>query len=316
MSTWFKEDKRSWLQKFFGNILKAGPLPKHIAIIMDGNRRYAKNHNLQKIEGHKSGFDKLVEALTWCFTMDIKEVTVYAFSIENFKRSQEEVDGLFELATEKFKRLLNEKEKIDQMQVCIRVFGDISLLPEGLQQIISQVVDMSKNYTNLYMNVCLAYTSRDEMTMAVKDICTGIQEKKLQVSDISEELFEQCLYTANSYDVDLLLRTSGEVRLSDFMLWQSSYSVLSFVKETWPELSIWNFYMAILNFQMNYDAIQEMKASAKIFKETKPDNSYKKRVERTDSFLADLHNKRCRVYENIKATINTTSTTTESKKML
>lgn len=109
MSTWFKEDKRSWLQKFVGNILKAGPLPRHVAIIMDGNRRFAKNHKMQKIEGHMSGFDKLVEALTWCFTMNIKEVTVYAFSIENFKRSKEEVDGLFNLATEKFKRLLNER---------------------------------------------------------------------------------------------------------------------------------------------------------------------------------------------------------------
>lgn len=109
---------------------------------------------------------------------------------------------------------------------------------------------------SLYMNVCLAYTSRDEMTMAVKDICKGIEEKRLEVSDINEELFEKCLYTADSYDVDLLVRTSGEVRLSDFLLWQSSYSVLSFVKETWPEFSIWNFYLAILNFQMNYDAIQ------------------------------------------------------------
>jgi ditrans,polycis-polyprenyl diphosphate synthase len=109
MSTWFVDDKRTWLQKQFGEVLKCGQLPKHIAIIMDGNRRYAKSRNIQKIEGHLSGFEKLVEALSWCFAMDVKEVTVYAFSIENFKRSQDEVDALFDLAREKFQRLLNEQ---------------------------------------------------------------------------------------------------------------------------------------------------------------------------------------------------------------
>lgn len=128
--TWFIDDKRSFSQRLFGNILKNGPLPKHVAIIMDGNRRYAKNKKIRKIEGHISGFEKLVEvnkhfliqkkiflfkdlikiqSLNWCFSMDIKEVTVYAFSIENFKRSKDEVNGLFDLAREKFQKLLEEK---------------------------------------------------------------------------------------------------------------------------------------------------------------------------------------------------------------
>ena len=108
MATWFAADKRSWLQKKFGQILKAGHMPKHIAIIMDGNRRYAKNKHMQKIEGHLSGFEKLTESLSWCFAFDITEVTVYAFSIENFKRSKEEVDGLFNLARLEFQILVNE----------------------------------------------------------------------------------------------------------------------------------------------------------------------------------------------------------------
>lgn len=145
MSTWFAEDKRTWLQKQFGELLKVGNLPKHVAIIMDGNRRYAKSRNIQKIEGHLSGFEKLVEALSWCFNMNIKEVTVYAFSIENFKRSQDEVDALFDLAREKFQRLLNEKEKIDELGVRIRIIGELALLPADLQEIISKVMKMSKN---------------------------------------------------------------------------------------------------------------------------------------------------------------------------
>ena len=107
--TWFVDDKRTWAQKTFGNMLRQGQLPKHVAIIMDGNRRYAKNKKIKKIEGHISGFEKLVEALNWCFTVNIREVSVYAFSIENFKRSPDEVNALFDLAREKFQHLLNEK---------------------------------------------------------------------------------------------------------------------------------------------------------------------------------------------------------------
>ena len=103
------EDKRTWSQKLFGNVLKCGPVPRHVAIIMDGNRRYAKNRHIDKIEGHKSGFEKLFESLNWCIAMGIHEVTVYAFSIENFKRSANEVNALFDLAKEKFKKIIEEK---------------------------------------------------------------------------------------------------------------------------------------------------------------------------------------------------------------
>lgn len=333
MSTWFKEDKRTWSQKFFGKVLKCGPLPKHIAIIMDGNRRYAKNHNLKKIDGHMSGFEKLVEALNWCFTMDVKEVTVYAFSIENFKRSKEEVDGLFNLARQKFERLLDEKDKIDELKVCIRMFGEMSLLPVDLQQTVAKVMEISKHHTNLYMNVCLAYTSRDEMTMAVKDICNGVQEKKLKISDINEKLIEKCLYTGNSHEVDLLVRTSGEVRLSDFLLWQSSHSVLSFVNQTWPEFSIWNFYMGILNFQLNFNAIEEIKMTnyskklcdqkevfgVTISEDTHGNNNdevndsdgedlYNHHIDRTEAFLSELYNNRCNDITAIASDSNSTAT--------
>jgi len=288
---------------------------------MDGNRRFARENNKKTIEGHVSGFEKLVEALTWCYSMNIREVTVYAFSIENFKRSKEEINGLFDLAREKFQRLLDEKDKINKLKVCIRMFGNITLLPADLQKLIAQVVEISRHNSNLFMNVCIAYTSRDEMAMAVNDICNGVKEEKLEFSDIDEKLIEKCLYTSNSYDIDLLLRTSGEVRLSDFMLWQSSFSVLSFVKEMWPELNIWNFYMAILNFQLNYDSIQKMKKEVEErnmvnlrskYKhellesfETVNKNSVEDLIDRhnrrVNLFLTELHNTRCRNFEKIAA---------------
>jgi ditrans,polycis-polyprenyl diphosphate synthase len=249
--TWFIEDKRSYAQKLFGNIIKQGPIPKHVALIMDGNRRYARQNHIEQIEGHKSGFNKLGEALNWCFTMDIKECTVYAFSIENFKRPIEEVDELMKLAIEKFKNLLEERDKIKENQVCIRVFGDLSLLPKELQLLMAKIIDISKNNSRLYLNVCFVYTSREEILLACKEISEGTLNKRLELNDIDETLIDNCLCTSNSEQVDLLMRTSGEVRLSDFLLWQSSNSTLSFVNQLWPELNIWQFYFCILNYQLN-----------------------------------------------------------------
>jgi len=256
--TWFIEDKRTWAQKTFGQVLKSGPLPKHVAIIMDGNRRFARNRNIEKIEGHISGFEKLAEALNWCFTINVEEVTVYAFSIENFKRSKDEVSAIFDLAREKFKKLLEEKEKIDKLGVCIRIFGELKMLPLDLQQLVSKVMKMTRKNTNLHLNVCFAYTAREEMTIAIRDICQGIRKDQINLCDVDDHLLEKSLYTSHSHDVDLLVRTSGEVRLSDFLLWQSNASVLSFVNQLWPEFSIWNFYMAIVNYQLNYSSIKKM----------------------------------------------------------
>lgn len=123
--SWIVDNSLSWFQRFCVNILKCGPIPKHVAIIMDGNRRFAKKTNVEKKEGHSKGFDKLAEALLWCRELGIKEVTVYAFSIENFKRSEQEVNTLLDLAKEKFRRLLlEEKDKLMQERVCIRIIGN------------------------------------------------------------------------------------------------------------------------------------------------------------------------------------------------
>ncbi|XP_025918251.1 dehydrodolichyl diphosphate synthase complex subunit DHDDS isoform X3 [Apteryx mantelli] len=220
--SWIREGELTIIERFCGNIIKAGPMPKHVAFIMDGNRRYAQKCHVERQQGHSQGFDKLAQTLRWCLNLGIREVTVYAFSIENFKRSKEEVDGLMDLARQKFSRLLEEQENLKKHGVCIRVLGDLPLLPLDIQELIAQAVLATRNYNKCFLNVCFAYTSRHEISNAVREMAWGVEQGLLEPSDVSESLLDKCLYTSNSPDPDLLIRTSGEVRLSDFLLWQKA----------------------------------------------------------------------------------------------
>ncbi|XP_062841681.1 dehydrodolichyl diphosphate synthase complex subunit DHDDS isoform X1 [Trichomycterus rosablanca] len=255
--SWIREGELSLLERLTANILKAGPMPKHVAFIMDGNRRFARKKHVERQEGHTQGFDKLAETLRWCLNLGIHEVTVYAFSIENFKRSKEEVDGLMELAEEKFARLLSEHENLEKHGVCIRVLGDLTLLPEDLQRQIAKAVVATRVHNKCFLNVCFAYTSRYEIANAVKEMAWGTEQGLIKSSDVSEALLSQCLYTSSSPDPDLLIRTSGEVRLSDFLLWQTSHSCIVFQSVLWPEYTFWNLCEAVLQYQLNYRAIQK-----------------------------------------------------------
>ncbi|XP_076213302.1 dehydrodolichyl diphosphate synthase complex subunit DHDDS isoform X2 [Aptenodytes patagonicus] len=220
--SWIREGELTIIERFCANIIKAGPMPKHVAFIMDGNRRYAQKCHVERQQGHSQGFDKLAQTLRWCLNLGIREVTVYAFSIENFKRSKEEVDGLMDLARQKFSRLLEEQESLKKHGVCIRVLGDLPLLPLDIQELIAQAVLATRNYNKCFLNVCFAYTSRHEISNAVREMAWGVEQGLLEPSDVSESLLDKCLYTNNSPDPDLLIRTSGEVRLSDFLLWQKA----------------------------------------------------------------------------------------------
>ncbi|KAG8189873.1 hypothetical protein JTE90_023379 [Oedothorax gibbosus] len=216
---------------------------------MDGNRRFATKYGMEKLEGHYLGFEKLSETLEWCLDLGVKEVTIYTFSIENFKRPKEEVNGLMNLSREKFRDLLQEKDKLVKYGVCIRVFGDITLLPVDLQMLVAEAILETYKNTKTFLNVCLAYTSREEITSAVKDIATEVANGNLKECDISESLLDQSMYSYKSSKPDIVVRTSGEVRLSDFLLWQSSYSVLSFFKVLWPDFRIWHLFLAVLYYQ-------------------------------------------------------------------
>ncbi|CAG5120324.1 unnamed protein product [Candidula unifasciata] len=254
--------QKTWAQRACEAVLTTGPVPQHVAIIMDGNRRFAAKKSLAKSEGHVKGFDKLAETLEWCLDLGISEVTVYAFSIENFKRSADEVACLMELSRQKFAKLLQERDLIHQHGVCVRIIGNISLLPKDLQELLAEAVCMSAHNKRAILNVCFAYTARDDMCMAMQELAVGVKE-----GDISESLFEKCLYTCHCRNVDLLIRTSGEVRLSDFLLWESSFSCLAFVKVLWPEFSIWHLYAAILHYQRNCSKIQIVRQSYLIERE-------------------------------------------------
>ncbi|XP_061530610.1 dehydrodolichyl diphosphate synthase complex subunit DHDDS isoform X3 [Phycodurus eques] len=231
-------------------------MPKHVAFIMDGNRRFARRKNMDRQEGHMQGFNKLAETLRWCKHLNIPEVTVYAFSIENFKRTKDEVDGLMELAKQKFERLLEERESLEKHGVCIRVLGDLNLLPLDLQQLIAKAVLTTRAHNKCFLNVCFAYTSRYEMTNAVREMAWGVEQGLIKASDVSEALLSECLYSNNSPNPDLLIRTSGEVRLSDFLLWQMSHTCLVFQSVLWPAYSFWNLCEAILQYQVNHKSIQ------------------------------------------------------------
>lgn len=219
--SWICETNLSWLQRFTIRLMHCGPIPKHIAFIMDGNRRYAQKNNLKtKTDGHMKGFDKLVQILQWCIDIGIKEVTAYAFSIENFKRSKEEVDTLMQLAKEKFEKLIDDKAKLNERGICVRIVGNLSLLPIDLQKVIAEVMYTTKSNTRVVWNIAFAYTSRDEMTESIRTIINGVERSELDVDDINEDLFKRCMYLNHSPDPDLIVRTSGETRLSDFMMYQ------------------------------------------------------------------------------------------------
>lgn len=248
----------NWFQLLALKIIKTGHVPKHVAFIMDGNRRFANKQNMAKTDGHLKGFDKMAETMTWCRDLGITEVTVYAFSIENFNRSQEEVDMLMELARCKFLRLLEEKNKLVEEGICIRVIGNLSLLPEDMRKLFAEAMISTENNNKAILNLAFAYTSRDEITHAIKDIAGGIKHADILPEDINENLISQCLYTYKSLNPDLLIRTSGEVRFSDFLLWQISNTCVYFTNVLWPEFNLWNLLSAVFYYQRCYSDLQKV----------------------------------------------------------
>lgn len=250
----------TWIQKVCARVVQRGPIPRHVAFIMDGNRRYAVKKQVMKLEGHSKGFDKLAETLKWCQDLGVKEVSVYAFSAENFKRSKEEVDGLMELARRKFQRIMEEKDKLQAHGVRINVVGEMNLLASDIQEMAAKIENITRSNNKCRFNICLAYTSRLEISTAMKKMAFGVEQGYILPEDITDDLITKTLEVS---PVDLLIRTSGEVRLSDFLLWQSSFSYLSFLKPLWPEFSIWDFYGAILQYQRAHAKIEEEKQFSK-----------------------------------------------------
>lgn len=221
-------------------------LPKHIGLIMDGNRRWAKAKMLPIKLGHKQGAETLKKIVRYANKIGIKHLTVYAFSTENWRRSQEEVDALMNL----LQNYLNDFTKeADTEDIVIRVLGDVTQLSEELQKGIASAIERTKNNTGILFNIALNYGGRAEMIKAVKEISEEVKSGKLNADDITEETISSHLYTTGQPDPDLIVRTSGEMRLSGFLMWQSTYSEILFLDKYWPDFSEKDLDDAIQNYQ-------------------------------------------------------------------
>ncbi len=233
--------------------VKKAEIPTHIAIILDGNRRWARKHGMQPWYGHLRGAEKAEEVLDWCLDLGIKIVTMYVLSTENLKREKEELNKLFEIIEEYLRRALK-SEKIHRYKVKVKAIGKLDLLPENIRRLIEELEMSTSNYNSHYLNIAIAYGGRSEIVEAVKKIAEDVKMGKLKVSEIDEEVFERYLFTSHlpKQSPDLVIRTSGEIRLSNFLLWQSAYSELVFVDVYWPEFRKIDFLRAIRLYQQRH----------------------------------------------------------------
>lgn len=224
------------------------PKPLHVGIITDGNRRFAKKTGINPNDGHVKGKDKLEEVLQWCMDLGIRIVTVYGFSTENFKRNRKEVTFLFRLFDRSLKDLMKD-ERVIRNGIKVTVIGEISLLPEYLKKTISETEKFTSRFTKFRLNLALGYGGREEIIDGIKKLVKDVVDGKVGIDDISEDSFRNYLYDSSLPDPDLILRTSGEERVSNFLLWQSAYSELYFSDVNWPDLRKLDFLRAIHAYQ-------------------------------------------------------------------
>lgn len=228
-------------------------LPKHIGVILDGNRRWASEREMIPWHGHREGVAKVKKFLEWCLNLGINSITLYAFSTENFSRSDEEVDELMRIYTENLNEVIN-SDVIHENKVRINVIGRTNLLPEELRKLIDEVEETTENYNQYYLNIALAYGGRAEIVDAMKKIALKVKDGGLNPDEINEALIEDHLYTAYlpQQDPDIIIRTSGESRLSNFLIWQSAYSELFLVDVYWPEFREIDLDRAIRAYQRRH----------------------------------------------------------------
>lgn len=220
--------------------------PKHIAIIMDGNGRWAKKQGLPRIAGHKEGISSIVKVVKTAVKYDVKVLTLYAFSTENWKRPRAEVEFILKLPKQFLDIYLPE---LMSNNVRINVIGDMELLPDYTRDAVLYAMERTQHNDGLQLNFALNYGSRNEILHAVKEMVADLQETKLSIEEIDEQVFSKYLYTKDLPDPDLLIRTGGEKRLSNFLLWQSAYSEFWYTDVLWPDFSEKEFLLAINDYR-------------------------------------------------------------------
>jgi len=232
------------------NEIQNGDIPNHVALILDGNRRWAKRHLALPKTGHWKGADAVENLLDWCEEFDIKIVTLYALSAENLDRNDEELEHIYELIRMRLEKLYNDP-RIHRCKMRVKGIGRIELLPDSIKEVLKRLDDVTKNYDNHFLNIALAYGGQYELVDAVKKIGEKIKVGSLKIEDIDKKEIESNLYTSHlpQSSPDLILRTSGEKRLSGFLMWQSAYSELIFMDIFWPEFRKIDLMRAIRTFQ-------------------------------------------------------------------
>ncbi|KAJ4889101.1 Dehydrodolichyl diphosphate synthase 6 [Raphanus sativus] len=245
-------------------VISMGSLPIHMAFIMDGNRRYAKKRGLEDGSGHKAGFSALMSMLQYCYELGIKYVTIYAFSIDNFRRKPEEVQSLMDLMLEKIKSLLDKESIVHGYGIRVYFIGNLALLSDQVRAAAEEVMEATAKNNRVVLLVCVAYNSTDEIVQAVKKSCVNKLVKhsegrdrdieRIQLVDIEENM-----QMSVAPDPDILIRSSGETRLSNFLLWQTGNSQLFSPDALWPEIGRRHLVWAILNFQRSHSYLEKKK---------------------------------------------------------
>ena len=221
-------------------------MPKHIAIIMDGNRRWARKQGKNASYGHKEGAKTLERIVRYANKIGLGYITVYAFSTENWKRAEDEVKALMMLLQN---YLDDYSKRADTENIRVKILGDISALAPGMQKSIYNCMERTKDNTGVTFNIALNYGGRDELVKAIKNIAQEVKEGKIDIQDISEEMVSNNLYTKGEPDPDLLIRTSGELRLSNFLPWQLVYSEFLFIEKNWPDFTEEDLDNAIVEYE-------------------------------------------------------------------
>ncbi len=244
----FGEALREATERRLLELVRGSAVPRHLAIIMDGNRRFASAHGMLVSEGHVKGKDKIEELLDWCLEIGIRVLTVFALSTENLSRPPEELDALMDLFEQSFRDIAVD-ERVHRHRIRVRSIGNRAILPQRVQDAIAVAESATKDYDSYRYNVALAYGGRAEIVEAIRVLAREVRAGQLDPDAIDARMVTSHLYTSDLPDPDLVLRTSGEERVSNFLLWQSAYSELYFSDVMWPGLTRLDFLRAIWTYQ-------------------------------------------------------------------
>jgi len=240
-------EKHLWRQ------IKNSGMPEHIGVILDGNRRWARDNFLPVWLGHKKGAEKVEALLIWCLSLKVKVITLYVFSMENFQRPEKEVSAIMTIVEEEMRKLLS-GNLIYENKVRVKAIGRLNLLPPALQELIKETEEVTKDYSEHFLNIAIAYGGRAEIVDATQRIAKEVEKGTIRPEDIDEKIIENYLYTSHlpQSDPDLVVRTSSEERLSGFLLWQSAYSELYFLDVYWPDMRKIDLWRAIRTYQKRH----------------------------------------------------------------